>query len=179
MFIAGLLLASLALAQDGIVIIPSPVQHTGDISACQGYNLTQATVRDDNTGIDGTLKLIGNCSAYGPDYQSLNLAVRYETNDRLRVRITDAGGKAHVVPNDVQQWPEVGQCTVDKDSCNLEFKWNADPFSFSIVRKSDGDVIFDTTGQALIFEEQYLRVASKLAEGSNIQGLAQHNENFT
>ena len=159
--------------------IPSPVQHTGDVSACQGYRLTSSTSKDDGTGLDGVLELIGNCSAYGPDYDRLTLTVRYETADRIRVRIVDEQGKAHVVPNDVADWPQVDANAANNDTSNLSFEWQEDPFSFRIVRKSDGDVLFDTTGQALIFEEQYLRVRSKLAEGSHLQGLGQHNDNFT
>jgi len=159
--------------------IPSPVNHTGDVSSCQGYKLTSASVRTDNTGVDGTLEIIGNCSAYGPDYSRLTLSVTYENEDRLRVRIIDEEKKAHVVPNDVASWPEVGANSVTNDSCALSFQWEEEPFGFKIVRKSDGDVLFDTIGQALIFEEQFVRITSKLAEGSNIQGLGQHNDNFT
>lgn len=162
-----------------IITIPSPVDHTGDVDACQGYKLSSAKVLDDSTGVDGTLELKGKCNAYGPDYQKLTLTVRYETNDRLRVHIADAEGKAHVVPDDVASWPKIGDNTVSQDDCALAFDWQEDPFSFKITRKSDGEVIFDTEGQALIFEEQYLRIRSKLADGSNIQGLGQHNDNFT
>lgn len=76
------------------VNIPSPVAHTGNITACQGYRLTSATVLSGDLGVDGVLELKGNCSAYGPDYAKLRLTVRYETADRLRVRIVDDGNKA-------------------------------------------------------------------------------------
>lgn len=162
-----------------IIDIPSPIQHTGDVSACQGYRLTGASVLDGETGIDGTLELIGNCSAYGPDYATLKLSVRYETSDRLRVRLVDQDGKAHVVPDDVAPWPEADKVGVDNSTSKLLFEWDENPFAFRIKRKSDGVVLFDTTGQAIIFEQQFLRVQSKLREGSNIQGLGQHNDNFT
>lgn len=165
--------------EPAIRTIPSPVNHTGDVSACAGYRLTSATVRDGETGVDGTLEIIGNCSAYGPDYTTLNLAVWYETADRLRVRITDKEGKAHVVPDDVAPWPQPGNNSVTNATSKLAFEWVEDPFSFKVVRKDDGDVVFDTTGQTLIFEEQFVRFSSKLSEGSNIQGLGQHNDNFT
>jgi alpha-glucosidase len=162
-----------------IISIPSPVNHTGNVDACQGYRLTSANIVQGGNGVDGTLQLIGNCSAYGPDYTNLTLTVRYETNDRLRVRIVDSGNKAHVVPSDVAPWPKIGDNQVSNSSSKLTFEWKENPFSFKVVRKSDGDVLFDTTGQALIFEEQYLRVRSKLAAGSHLQGLGQHNDNFT
>lgn len=162
-----------------IITIPSPVKHTGDADACEGYKLSSATVRDDETGVDGVLELKGDCNAYGPDYPKLTLTVRYETADRLRVHIADAEGKAHVVPDDVAAWPHIGDNTVAEDVSALAFNWTADPFSFKITRKADSEVLFDTEGQPLIFEEQYLRLRSKLAAGSHLQGLGQHNDNFT
>lgn len=168
--------AALVVAQDdGIVNIPSPVQHTGNVDACQGYVLK---VTQSDCGLDGELTLKGQCGAYGPDYEKLTLTVRHENDDRLRVHIADAEGKAHVVPDDVAQdgWPKLDK---GQPESNLQFDYTEDPFSFKVTRKSDGEVLFDTTGQALIFEEQYVRVKSKLAEGSNIQGLAQSNDNFT
>lgn len=162
-----------------LVQIPSPVNHTGDVGACQGYQLTQSTILDNGAGIDGTLEILGDCNAYGPDYKNLSLTVRYESDDRIRVRIVDSGGQAHVVPDDVAKWPSIGTSGSNNESCNLSFDWVENPFSFSITRKSDGEVIFDTTGQPLIFEEQYLRMQSSLADGSHIQGLGQHNDNFT
>lgn len=161
------------------VQIPSPVNSTGDVDSCQGYQLTEATILDGGAGIDGTLQILGNCSAYGPDYESLTLTVRYETDDRIRIRIVDSEGEAHVVPDDVASWPEIGTSGSNNDSCNLSFEWEENPFSFRITRKSDNETIFDTTGHALIFEQQYLRVRSALAEGSHVQGLGQHNDNFT
>lgn len=170
-----LLIPFLACVAAQVKIIPSPVQHTGDIDACQGYVLK---VTQSDCGLDGELTLKGQCNAYGPDYEKLKLTVRHETADRLRVHIADAEGKAHVVPDDVVQdgWPKLDKGLTES---NLQFDYTEDPFSFKVTRKADGEVLFDTTGQALIFEEQYLRVKSKLAEGSNIQGLSQHNDNLT
>lgn len=159
--------------------IPSPVNHTGNVDACEGYQLTNSTILDGGAGIDGTLEIIGNCSAYGPDYETLYLTVRYETDDRIRVRIVDSEGTAHIVPDDVAQWPQIGTTGSNNDSSNLMFECEENPFSFRISRKSDNEVIFDTTGHPLIFEQQYLRVRSALANGSHVQGLGQHNDNFT
>lgn len=166
-----------ARADDGIVDIPSPIKHTGNVDACKGYKLEGVTPSD--AGFTGTLSLIGECNAYGPDYPSLKISVRHETADRLRVRITDAEGKAHVVPDDVAAWPKIDDNKVTADESNLAIEYAEDPFTFKVTRKADGEVLFDTTGNALIFEEQYVRVKSALAAGSNIQGLAQHSDNFT
>ncbi|BEJ16617.1 hypothetical protein CspHIS471_0600180 [Cutaneotrichosporon sp. HIS471] len=164
-------------ANNGIIDIPSPVNHTGQPDKCAGYKVDEIQSLD--TGFDGTLSLVGQCNAYGPDYQTLKIQVRYETPDRLRVRITDAEGKAHVVPSDVAHWPKIDDMTVTADESNLAIDIVHEPFGFKVQRKSDGEVLFNTEGHPLIFEEQYVRVRSGLAEGSNIQGLAQHSDNFT
>lgn len=161
------------------VDIPSPIAHTGNVTACQGYRLTSATVLDGDLGIDGILELKGNCSAYGPDYNRLKLTVRYENANRLRVRIVDDQNKAHVVPRDVASFPPADKTYVSNSTSALSFQWDSDPFGFKVVRKSNGEVIWDSTGLALVFEEQFVRFSSRLREGSNIQGLGQHNDNFT
>jgi hypothetical protein len=166
-----------------IISIPSPVQHTGDVDACQGYQLTSANIIDG--GVDGQLQLIGNCTAYGPDYNTLDLKVRFETDDRLRVQIKDSDGRAHVVPTQVDYaigaWSPIsedGSGGATNETSNLVFDWEENPFSFAISRKDDGAVLFNTSGAALIFEEQYLRLRTSLPENSHIQGLGQHNDNF-
>ncbi|GMK58551.1 hypothetical protein CspeluHIS016_0505830 [Cutaneotrichosporon spelunceum] len=164
-------------AGNGIIDIPSPVNHTGQPDKCTGYKVDELQPLD--TGFDGTLLLLGECNAYGPDYERLKIQVRYETHDRLRVRITDAEGKAHVVPDDVAQWPSIDDHTITADESNLAIDIVREPFGFKVHRKADGEVLFNTEGHPLIFEEQYVRVRSALAEGSNIQGLAQHSDNFT
>ena len=166
-----------------IINIPSPVQHTGDVEACQGYQLTSANVIPG--GVDGVLQLIGNCSAYGPDYNTLDLKVRFESEDRLRVQIRDSEGKAHIVPTQVDYaigaWAPIsedGTGGATNETSNLVFDWEENPFSFAISRKDDGAVLFNTSGAALIFEEQYIRLRTSLPENSHIQGLGQHNDNF-
>ncbi|CAK9779509.1 hypothetical protein CC85DRAFT_287362 [Cutaneotrichosporon oleaginosum] len=166
-------------ADNGIINIPSPVEHTGKPEQCAGYKLDKMHEHDSGSGFDGTLSLISTCNAYGPDYTTLKIQVRHETADRLRVRITDAEGKAHVVPDDVARWPKIDEHTVTADESNLHIEVQHEPFGFKITRKADGEVLFDTVGHPLIFEEQYVRVRSALAPGSHIQGLAQHSDNFT
>jgi hypothetical protein len=64
----------------GPKFIPSPVEHSADVSLCQGYRAEN--VQESDTGLDATLQLIGEpCKAFGTDYQTLNLSVRYETGE--------------------------------------------------------------------------------------------------
>jgi alpha-glucosidase len=56
---------------------------------------------------------------------------------------------------------------------DLTFDFNEDPFSFSVSRASTGEVLFDTTGTALVFESQYVRLRTSLPQDANLYGLGE------
>lgn len=60
----------------------------------------------------------------------------------------------------------------------IEFKHNAEPFSFSILRAKSDEVLFSTDGHPLIFEPQYIRVKTALPPNPNIYGLGEHTDSF-
>jgi len=60
----------------------------------------------------------------------------------------------------------------------IEFKYNAEPFSFSIHRAKSDEVLFSTDGHPLIFEPQYIRVKTVLPPNPNIYGLGEHTDSF-
>lgn len=64
------------------------------------------------------------------------------------------------------------------DSAALEFKYTESPFTFSVVRKENGEVLFDTTGTELIFETQYLGLRTSLPDNPNLYGLGEHSDSF-
>ena len=58
------------------------------------------------------------------------------------------------------------------------FKYVANPFSFSVVRRSNGDVLFDTSAASLVFESQYLRLRTSLPANPSLYGLGEHTDPF-
>jgi alpha-glucosidase len=52
------------------------------------------------------------------------------------------------------------------------------PFSFTVKRKENGEVLFDTSAAQLIFETQYVRLRTKLPENPNLYGLGEHSDSF-
>jgi alpha-glucosidase len=60
----------------------------------------------------------------------------------------------------------------------LEFDYTEKPFSFAVKRKSNGEVLFDTSAVPLIFEKQYFRLRTSLPEDPNIYGLGEHSDSF-
>jgi alpha-glucosidase len=59
------------------------------------------------------------------------------------------------------------------DDCDIEFNMEERQFSFSVSRKSTGEVLFDTSGTSLIFESEYLRLRTSLPMDPNLYGLGE------
>lgn len=61
---------------------------------------------------------------------------------------------------------------------DLEFALQENPFSFSVRRTSNNQILFNTTGQALVFESQYLRLRTSLPKDPNIYGFGENADSF-
>lgn len=74
----------------------------------------------------------------------------------------------YILPPELVYAPQQGCGSQDID---LEFNWSNDPsFSFTVIRKSTGDVLFDTTGSVLVYENQFIEFVSQLPENYNLYG---------
>lgn len=52
------------------------------------------------------------------------------------------------------------------------------PFSFSVSRKSDGDVLLNTSSAPLIFQDQYWQLTTSLPHDPNLYGLGEHTDSL-
>ncbi|KAJ1668223.1 hypothetical protein IW140_000473 [Coemansia sp. RSA 1813] len=147
-----------------------------DTSACPGYTVTDKQVTD--IGFTASLTLAGiPCNAYGNDISDLNLKVTFDTENRIHVHIYDRAGKQYQIPSAVIPLDE-GNNMQQKRS-RLKFDCFQDPttgFGFKVAR--GGEVIFDTSGHPLIFEDQYIEVTSRLPNNANIYGLGEAPDYF-
>ncbi|KAK5294736.1 hypothetical protein LTR16_001197 [Cryomyces antarcticus] len=130
-------------------------QATGSVEACPGYSATN--VQTSSTGLTADLSLAGT--------------------KRLHVKIEDAAKIAYQVPQSVFPTPDSSKSVSAKDS-ELEFSHVGSPFSFKVTRRSNGEVLFDTSAAALVFEDQYLRLRTSLPENPNLYGLGEHSDSF-
>jgi alpha-glucosidase len=96
--------------------------------------------------------------------------------ERLHVKIFDPKVKRYEVPESIL--PRPAASSVKAAASDLEFALAEKPFSFTVSRRSSGEKLFDTTGNALVFEEQYLHLATNLGRDANIYGLGEHTEAF-
>ncbi|KAF3902501.1 Alpha-glucosidase [Orbilia brochopaga] len=143
--------------------------------SCPGYLLKD--VQKTASGINARLSLRGKaCNVYGTDIKDLQLVVEYQRRDRLNVQIFPAS-----IPKGQESWYKVNDEHVTRPSdhglhvpaseSDWVFTYTANPFTFTIARKSTGDVVFSTKGSKLIFENQFVEWKTTLPANSNIYGL--------
>ncbi|GAU14839.1 hypothetical protein TSUD_50510, partial [Trifolium subterraneum] len=119
----------------------------------------------------------------------------HETENRLRVHITDAKNKRWEVPYNLlprQQPPPLKQnikrfrknslSVSEYTSSELVFSYTSDPFSFKVKRKSNGDTLFDTNSNdsdpfgPLVFKDQYLEISTQLPKNASLYGLGENTQ---
>lgn len=96
---------------------------------------------------------------------------------RLHVLIQDAGNQVYQVPSSVFTRPSA-ESNASTSASALEFKYEENPFSFSVTRRSSGEVLFDTSAASLVFESQYLRLRTSLPSSPSLYGLGEHTDPF-
>ncbi|GFZ21414.1 glycosyl hydrolases family 31 protein [Actinidia rufa] len=149
-------------------------------------------------GLVGHLQVKQKNNIYGPDIPLLQLYVKHETDDRLRVHITDAQKQRWEVPYNLiprEQPPALKQMigrsrkppsTAISDSqysgSELIFSYIADPFGFAVKRRSDGQVLFNSSSDEsepfsdLVFKDQYLEISTKLPSDASLYGLGENTQ---
>jgi alpha-glucosidase len=147
-------------------------------SICPGYKASN--VEHSQHGFTATLTLAGQaCNVYGTDVDVLNLTVAYQSAHRLAVEITPAHVTAenaswYILPSEQVYKPEQGVPDEANEDIDLQFVWSNEPtFSFAVLRKSTGDVLFSTEGSVLVFEDQFVEFVSDLPENYNLYGLGE------
>lgn len=148
-------------------------------SLCPGY--AASNVHSTAHGFTADLSLAGPaCNVYGTDIDALSLVVEYQASDRLHVEILPKyiGPENYtwfVLPEELVPRPTADQgAKSDGSDSALRFSWENKPtFSFTVTRRSSGDVLFTTKGKKLVFEDQFFEFASLLPEQYNLYGLGE------
>jgi len=158
----------------GLLVLASVTIEAAPVEDCPGYTATNVVK---STGkITADLTLAGDaCNAYGTDLSELKLLVEYQTKQRLHVKIYDADERVYQIPEEVVPLPP---STTTDDDCDMTFNLVEEPFSFSVIRTSSGEVLFDTSGAAIVFESQYLRLRTDLPDNPNLYGLGESANPF-
>ena len=80
----------------------------------------------------------------------------------------------YILPSSLVYAPEQDVVLSDTQDIDLQFSWSNNPtFSFTVVRKSTGDVLFDTSGSVLVYENQFIEFVSQLPRNYNLYGMGE------
>lgn len=176
----------------GVLVAASGTLAT-TVDDCPGYKASNVVKGESSLTAD--LKLAGKaCTVYGTDIPDLKLKVEYQTgklhppklcqgvcnsshtDSRLHVNVYDADEQVYQVQESVIPRPKAQGATAT--SSKILFSLVEDPFSFVVTRAASGEVLFNTTGQQLIFESQYVRLRTSLPPNPNLYGLGEHSDDF-
>jgi len=149
---------------------------------CPGY--TASNVQQVGNGMTASLTLAGKaCNVYGTDIEDLTFSMEVLSDDVMNIRIQptylDATNMSqYILPSDLVYLPVSSGVTNatgnSTSSIDFEFSYSNKPsFSFKVTRKSTGDVIFDTTGSVLVYENQFIEFVSQLPENYNLYGMGE------
>jgi alpha-glucosidase len=144
------------------------------LNSCPGYRVSNLETND--SGLKARLQLAGTaCNAYGDDLRELDLIVTAETDDRLHVIVQDINQHVYQVPESVFPRPG-GSSSITSN--RLKFNLTEDPFAFSVSRTDTDEVIFDTSVAKMIFQDQYIRLRTRLPDDPYLYGLGEHSDPF-
>ncbi|XP_057762645.1 alpha-xylosidase 1 [Arachis stenosperma] len=157
----------------------------------QGYRLISVEEAPDG-GLIGLLQVNKKTKIYGPDIPLLRFYAKHETDNRLRVQITDATKPRWEVPYNLlprEQPPPLTQSIGRKSIKNpitvseysgseLLLSYTSNPFTFAVKRKSNGETLFDTNSlfSSLVFKDQYLEISTKLPKDASLYGLGENTQ---
>ncbi|KAI4903325.1 hypothetical protein NFI96_015943 [Prochilodus magdalenae] len=117
-------------------------------------------------------KLIRRQKTYYPnDIETLQLDVLYESNSRLRVKVTDPANQRYEVPVDVP----VVKVKAPDPLYTVEF--SEQPFGIIVKRKQNGAVLLNTTVAPLFYADQFLQMSTSL-KSNFVYGLGEHRSSF-
>ncbi|KAJ3562776.1 hypothetical protein NPX13_g8438 [Xylaria arbuscula] len=170
--------------RDDVAVIPNI--HDPDAvdpqSVCPGY--TASNIVETATGLTADLTLAGDpCNVYGNDVEALSLVVEYQAADRLHVEILPKyigsnNESWFILPDALLTKPGAEGEDVKSES-DLDFTWSNDPtFSFMVIRKSTGDVLFTSEGSQIVYEDQFIEFSSGLPDNYNLYGLGETIHSF-
>ncbi|RXN35304.1 maltase- intestinal-like protein [Labeo rohita] len=133
-----------------------------------GYSVVSES-KPDNTHIEAKLTRMDAPSLFGADIKELTFLAEMQTENRLRLKITDANQARFEVPH------EHVQSLSDTPRGPLKYRLELiqKPFGLKVWRTSPEKLLFDTTLGPLVFADQYLQLSAKLPS-HNIYGLGEH-----
>ncbi|KAK5109580.1 hypothetical protein LTR62_006931 [Meristemomyces frigidus] len=149
---------------------------------CPGYQASN--VQESSSGVQADLTLAGAaCNAYGNEISDLVLDVQYQSQQRLAVRIYPkylaANNQSQYILSPTLVAVGTQESGASKSGSDLTFVWSNNPtFQFRVSRASTGEVLFDTYGHKIVFEDQFIELVTNMVPQYNIYGLGESLRGF-
>lgn len=89
--------------------------------------------------------------------------------------IYDKDEQVYQVPDFVVPRPSG---SINSDASLLDISIDEEPFSFTVTRKSNDEVLFSTKGSNIVFETQYVRLRTSLPDNPSLYGLGEHTDSL-
>ncbi|KAF2770213.1 putative alpha-glucosidase [Teratosphaeria nubilosa] len=147
-------------------------------TVCPGYKASD--IKHTVNGLTATLNLAGPaCNVYGADIETLSFEIDVQSNDRLHIvvqpsYIDASNASQYILSEELVPLPSKAENGTQTQDIDLQFIWSNEPtFSFTVIRKSTGDVVFDTRGSVLVYENQFIEFVSQLPEEYNLYGMGE------
>ena len=141
-----------------------------------GYSISSSGLQQKPYGLSATLNLINGSTpgAFGPSILLLSVDIYFETQTRVRVRITDPLNPRYEVP----QFALPRETTkVAASAQDYTVRVASNPFGFAVVRKMDGLQLFNSSGSGLfnglIFKDQYIELSTRTSPASVFYGMGE------
>jgi hypothetical protein len=113
------------------------------------------------------------------DIPDLLVSVSFDSNTRVRVRITDANA-TRWEPPDIVRSASCGNSPCGAADPLLLVSFAADPFGFAVTRRDDGSVIFNSSAtdvpqpcSTLVYSDQFISLSSSLPPSAKVYGLGE------
>nr|AQS60670.1 lysosomal alpha-glucosidase [Sogatella furcifera] len=156
-------------------MVPKNASLSKNIPYCfypQNYALYEfLNVSSTDLGVTGFLNRSFS-SPYPSDLDLLKLDVKFETENRLNVKLYDPNIKRYE-----PQIPEVAVLEMAARNTSYSVTINKKLPGFSVVRRSTNKVVFESTSAGFTFADQFLQLSAFLPT-KNIYGLGVHRNDF-
>ncbi|KAF2724910.1 glycoside hydrolase family 31 protein [Polychaeton citri CBS 116435] len=142
---------------------------------CPGYKASN--VQQTGNRLTADLTLAGNaCNVYGNDIIDLVLDVQYQNANQMNVRIFPRyiapQNHSWYILDDFLSPVGIAEPGSTSNNSDLVFEWTNEPsFQFKVSRAAGGDPLFDTYGNVIVYEDQFLELATSMVPDYNIYGL--------
>ncbi|XP_066097514.1 sucrase-isomaltase, intestinal isoform X1 [Saccopteryx bilineata] len=133
------------------------------------HGYTAEEIKTTNTGFETKLKRIASPTLFGKDINSVLLTAQSQTPNRFRFKITDPNNIRYEVPHQIVK--EFNGPTASDTLYDVQVSEN--PFSIKVRRKSNNNVLFDTSIGPLVYSDQYLQISTRLPS-EYIYGFGEH-----